>query len=80
MLEADPLPPFLVVLWETFIALSRKRTHGMGTNPISSLEIESWCRLHQVELSPWEVEIIEALDAAVMDVWVTQKKQTESTK
>lgn len=78
LLEAVPLPYFLQILWDTFLLLNKKRTHGMGVNPISSMEIESWCRLHRIDLLPWEVETIEAVDDVVMSAWVREKKQTES--
>lgn len=80
MLTAEALPACLQILWDTFLSLNRKRTHGMGANPISSLEIESWCRLHRIDLLPWEVETIEAIDDAVMSAWAREKKQTESLK
>ena len=54
--------PCVMHIWEWFTKLSHKRTVGMSAGPIASLEIEAWCRLHDVVMSPFEVRAIEALD------------------
>lgn len=51
-------------IWATFIELHEGRTYGMsGPNPISYDIIKSWCDLTQISLSPWELELIKALDS-----------------
>lgn len=50
-------------LWYTFIELHDGRTYGMsGPNPISYDIIKSWSEINDIELSPWEVDIIKSLD------------------
>lgn len=62
---AQPLPSAIAPLWEAFVALSATRGAAFeGVAPITCLEIEAWCRLHAVRLSPWEVETLLAVDRA----------------
>lgn len=54
-------------IWATFIELHDGRTYGMsGPNPISYDIIKAWCDLTGVELYPWEIELIKALD----NLWI----------
>lgn len=39
----------------------------MGTNPIALTEVESWCRLQGVTLSPWELDTLLAMDSAALN-------------
>jgi len=51
-------------IWSTFIELHDGRTYGMsGPNPISYDIIKAWCDLSGISLSPWEVELVKALDS-----------------
>lgn len=51
-------------IWATFIELHEGRTYGMsGPNPISYDIIKAWCDLSGISLSPWEVELVKALDS-----------------
>lgn len=56
------LPEAMYYLWDWFIKLHNQRQSGMGENPISWTEIDSFCRLMRVRLDPWEVEVILQLD------------------
>ena len=80
LLEVDPLPDSLAQLWQVFLELNTFRTAGMGANPISILEIDAWCRLNQVQLTPWELACIKAVDSAVMSEWAKAKQTTEQPK
>ena len=54
-------------LWATFLELHDGRTYGMsGPNPISYDIIKAWCDITSVDLSPWEVSTIKALD----NLWI----------
>lgn len=79
-LEAEPLPLCVAYLWQVFLQLHRKRTSGMGANPISILEIDAWCRLNAVQLTPWELDTLDAIDSAVLNQWAKDKKQAEQEK
>lgn len=55
-------------LWRQFTSLHRARTsNGWGPNPITWSELDAYCRLTGVQLDPWEVEAIRALDEAFLD-------------
>lgn len=55
-------------IWSTFLELHDGRTYGMnGPNPISYDIIKAWCDITNIELSPWEVSTIKALD----NLWIT---------
>ena len=61
-LDVEPLPYELEHVWQYFLQLHRKRTHGMSPNPISDEAILAWQRRHGIELTPFEGECIDALD------------------
>jgi hypothetical protein len=42
--------------------LSNKREAGMSLGPIAYQSIEAWSRLYGVDIGPWEVSAIDALD------------------
>ncbi len=60
-------PRVCEALWGAFLQLSATRQAGMGTNPISMTEVESWCRLQGVTLTPWEVDTLLAMDGAALN-------------
>jgi len=52
------------VFWE----MSRCRPQGYaGGLPISHGEIMAWQSLYGIRLSPWELDVIKALDAAYLE-------------
>ena len=75
--ELVPRPcPFEVApIWDFFAALNLKRQSGMGVNPISSEEIESWARRMGITLSPFENMLIDRLD----ECYLRHQSKKEST-
>jgi hypothetical protein len=66
-LEAEiSLPPYplsLDYLWSIYSRLRRRKGAGQfGPLPIEWPDIEAFCRIGKISLSPWEIEIIETLD------------------
>lgn len=60
-------PDIASYVWATFLSLHDGRTYGMsGPNPISYDIIKAWCDLYGVELNPWEIDTIKALD----NLWI----------
>jgi len=53
-------------IWSIFLDLNATRTVGFAPNPISLVEIESWSRLRREPIRPFELEILQALDAAFL--------------
>lgn len=39
-----------------------------GLMPISMTEIDAWQRVHEIRLTPWELEIIELFDGIALEV------------
>lgn len=79
LLEVDPLPSCVKSLWETFVELSHTRVTGMAANAIAPTEIEAWCRMSGVELSPWEFSTLLAIDAAILRTWAKQRAEKNET-
>jgi hypothetical protein len=50
-------------LWRWFGQLNQKREAGMGIGPITYTSIKAWAELYGVDIGPWEVSIIDALDS-----------------
>lgn len=48
--------------WGAFRDMHTTRFTSMGLMPISYTEIDAWQRVTGVELEPWEVDAIRALD------------------
>ena len=61
------LPSCVRYIWAWFTRLSAKRVNGMAVGPISCLEIEAWCRLNALVITPFEFTAIEALDAVYVN-------------
>lgn len=70
-LAAEP-PAAGRALWSAYCDLSAQRPAGMGPAPIPGHEVESWQRLYGVQLTPWEVGTLQAMDHAALAV-STQK-------
>ena len=66
--NSDALFPDLAAhLWTAFLELHDGRTYGMsGPNPISYDIIKAWCDITGIQLSPWEIGTIKALD----NLWI----------
>lgn len=79
LLTAEPLPVCLKPLWELFIEISHTRVSGMAANAIAPTEIEAWCRMSGVELSPWEFATVLAIDAAILRTWAKQRAEKNET-
>jgi hypothetical protein len=80
-LEADTLPAAGSALWDVFVELQSERESGMnGAGRIPLTSIEAWCRLNNVQLTPWEVSTLKAMDGAVLSVWAENRRQAGASK
>jgi hypothetical protein len=59
-------PPALAYLWRAFTRLSARRPLGFGVSPITWPDLDAFVRLTGFTLAPWEVDVIEDLDALFM--------------
>lgn len=75
-LEAEPPPRAVTAVWETFLFLAASRRTGMSAHPLTMVDIEAYCRMASIKLSPWELETIIALDAVAMAAAAKTRKQS----
>lgn len=68
--------PSVMYLWHYFLQLSSSRQSGMAVSPLSYFEIESWQRLSRIEISPFELTVIKALDSAFIS-HINSKDETK---
>ena len=62
-----PFPDIASFVWSNFMELHDGRTYGMnGADPLSYSIIKDWSDLTGIELSPWELSTIKALD----NIWI----------
>lgn len=71
------IPECVQALWSTFVQLSATRRTGMGPSAITLTDIEAWCRLSGVRLSPWELDTLLAVDAAMLKSATEAKHEPE---
>jgi hypothetical protein len=63
-LAGPPFPGELAYLWHIFGRLSCHRANsGFGPAPIGWQDIDAFGRLSRTRLLPWEIEVLEDLDA-----------------
>ena len=60
-------------LWDAYLRLSASRRAGMGMSPLALVDIEAWCRLTGVRLTPWELDTLIELDSACLAILAKQK-------
>jgi hypothetical protein len=69
-LEQPPFPDPLAYLWNAFIRLSNRRPVGFAEGLIPWSEMDAFQRVSGLRLTPWEIRVIEMLDA----MFVSEKK------
>jgi len=75
----DAVPPAGAQLWDTYQLLSASRRSGMGLHSLTLVDIEAWCRLYRVQLTPWELDTLIHIDAAALAIAAEQQSRTRST-
>lgn len=66
-LDSEPdIPGVVLDLWLWFWELDSGRQSGMSSNPLSWGDIKDWAELTGVNLTPWEVSVIKAMDRAYL--------------
>lgn len=68
-----PIPGGLNVIWEIFLHLHHMRGAGMGPSPISACDLLAYQQLHGIDMNPWELECIHALDQVAIKAAAKQK-------
>ena len=53
-------------IWGWFQDLNAARSSGMAANPLSFTEIDAYCRLNRLVMSPWEIGLLRQVDAEAL--------------
>lgn len=53
-------------IWEVFLRLAACRRSGFGPSPLCLADVEAFCRLAGITLTPWELETLLTIDAAAL--------------
>lgn len=61
-LACPPLPPALDYLWRAYQRMRRRKGGGFGLSPIEWPDIDAFLRHARIDLAPWEIETVEAID------------------
>ena len=64
----DP-PTALLHIWGMYLKVSARRQSGMGFNPITYTELDSFLRLSNLELKQWEIDLFFAIDDLARSVF-----------
>ncbi len=65
-------------LWEVFVAFAAQRRSGMGMHPLTFADIQGWCGLYGVRLSPWELDTLFELDAATLRIAADHQRRASA--
>jgi len=60
--DKEELPEQIGYLWHWFNDLTDWRVVGDSINALSHQEIEAWARLFQIDISPFEVDVLRKID------------------
>lgn len=74
--KPDPLPDLpdeAAYLWVHYQRLSRRRSAGMGANPISFLELEAYERKSLIDFTAFETDLLMRVDDAVLGAWAGER-------
>lgn len=64
-------------LWHLFAQLSARRgSGGFGPMPISPRDVQAWCEMRGLRLTPWELDTLDAMDDALLRA-VAEQSPTE---
>jgi hypothetical protein len=58
---------------------SNRTSNGFGVNPISFVDIALYYQLYQIQVQPWEIEVLQYFDNVVMNLYA-KKVDAEQNK
>jgi len=71
------LPDSLSHVWYWFLDLHNTRSSGFGASPITYCEIQAYFSLLELQVEPWEVDLIKRFDRIALEVTAEQQEKTE---
>lgn len=74
------MPESLVNCWLWFIDLHKTRSSGFGIAAIQYSEIHSYFNLLQIQVEPWEIELIKLFDGIALPIISEQQAKNQRKK
>jgi hypothetical protein len=75
-LQPVEVSDIVMYMWEWFLQLNAARqNNGMAISPLSYSEILAWVTLMQINISPFEITVIKALDSMFINHINNQSKE-----
>lgn len=74
-LNHPPIPYELSYIWDWWVDLQKTRPIGMGEGHITYSEIMNWSTLLKINVDPFEVRCIMALDSAYLGCRIKQQER-----
>lgn len=74
------MPESLVNCWLWFVDLHRARNSGFGVSAIPYSEIHSYFNLLQIQVEPWEIELIKLFDGIALPIISEQQAKENQRK
>lgn len=69
------LPDCFKQCWYWFLELNSTRSAGFGISSITYTEMYHYFKVLQIEVQPWEIEIVKMFDAVALDTMQKQQEQ-----
>jgi hypothetical protein len=79
-LNVPPIPPELSYIWDWWLELHKTRPVAMEEGHISYTEIYNWSTLLKINVTPFEIRCIMALDSAYIGFRAEQQQRKSSSK
>jgi hypothetical protein len=80
-LDGPECPYYGSYLWEWYLQLRRRSAGtGFGAAPITWEAIDAWARRSGIDPAPWELEILESLDAAYLKQQAAEQKKNDQRR
>jgi hypothetical protein len=74
-LQVPPIPYEYTYIWDWWVTLHKTRPIGMDEGHITFTEILNWSTLLKINVTPFEVRCIMALDSAYITFRVEQQER-----
>ena len=75
------MPPLMAPLWNAFCSLHESRgSNGHTSSAITWQEMAAWQQVTGQSLSPWEIEVLRALDAVAIAAFAKQAKAQQAAQ
>jgi hypothetical protein len=79
-LDFPNIPVEIEYIWDWWVALANTRPAGMGMEHITYTEITNWSNLLKINVTPFEVRCIMALDSTYLVVRKEQQPAPSTPK